>query len=86
MKNQVPSNNSKETLNIKAIGCSFIFMGILGALFGIGGILGIIKNLELEFFGIELNSQNGRVYWVIGCIVFSAIGYLIMRVKKQHNK
>ncbi len=87
MNDQEKSPPTDTKANIKGIGCSFIFMGLLGALFGIGGILGIINNLELEFFGIELNNQRGQIYWVIGCVAFSVIGVMLMRIdKKQPNK
>jgi hypothetical protein len=72
---------SEAKPDIQGIGCALIFMGIVGAIFGMAGMLGIIKNLELEFFGIELNSQRGRAYWVIGSIVSIVLGVFIFRKK-----
>ena len=83
MNDQKQNAQSDTKVNIKGIGCSFIFMGILGIIFGMGGILGIIENLELEFFGIELNSQRGRVFWIVGCAFFSVVGILLMRINKK---
>ena len=72
--------------DIQSIGCFLIFMGIVAASFGIGGMMGIIENLELEFFGIELNTQRGRALWVAGCLATIGFGILLAKIKKKPNK
>jgi hypothetical protein len=78
---------SEAKSDIQGIGCLLIFMGIVGAIFGMAGLFGIINNLELIFFGIDLNSQHERVYWIIGSFASICIGILLIRIKsKQPNK
>ncbi len=62
-----------------------LLMGALGGVFGMAGLLGIVENLELGFFGIELNSQRGRIYWVTGCLVSMGLGLVILKLKKNSS-
>ena len=68
---------------MQAIAVALLFMGAVGALFGVAGLLGIAENLELNFFAFELNDQRGRIYWVIGCLVSMGLGLAILQRNKQ---
>ena len=61
------------------VGCALLVMGVVGGAFGVAALLGISDRIELAFFGIELNDRKGRMLWVAGCIVFAAIGVLLLR-------
>lgn len=76
-------DSGDQNVNVKAIGCSFVFMGVIGGIFGMAGLLGIVGNVELEFFSIDLNDQRGRVYWIIGCVAFSMLGVYVMKLNKK---
>ena len=76
--------DSPETNSLgQAVAVALLFMGALGGVFGVAGLLGIVENLELKFFSIELNSQRGRIYWVIGCLVSMGLGLVILKLKKN---
>lgn len=82
----MPQSNpdSPETASLgQAVAVALLFMGAVGALFGVAGLLGIAENLELKFFSIELNDQRGRIYWVIGCLVSMGLGLAILKRKKR---
>ncbi len=56
MTPQRQPTRSNGICDIRSMGCLLVFVGIVGAMFGMAGMLGIIKNLELKFLGIELNN------------------------------
>ncbi len=68
----------------KSLGCLFVVMGSVCAAFGIAALLGIGNGIELEFFGIDLNSRSGRIWWVLGSLVAIGLGVLLFRAKNRH--
>ena len=64
----------------------FVCMGGIAAAFGLAGLSGFIPHLELEFFGIELNDQRGRIYWVLGSIGFILLGLILVRTKTKGSR
>jgi hypothetical protein len=83
---QTDQSSQEENHNpVQGIGCLLVFMGIMGATVGLLGLSGLVSNVELGFFGIELNDQAGRVYWVIGCVISILLGAFIAK-KSQGPK
>ena len=72
--------------DIRGIGCLLVCMGGIAAAFGLAGLLGLIPHLELEFFGIELNDQRGRIYWILGSIGFILLGLILVRKKEKDSR
>ena len=58
-------------------------MGIMGATVGLLGLSGLVNNVELGFFGIDLNDQVGRVYWVIGCVISILLGGFMVKKSRK---
>ena len=81
---QADQSSQEENYDpVQGIGCLLVFMGIMGATVGLLGLSGLVSNVELGFFGIELNDQAGRVSWVIGCVISIMLGGFM--VKKSRN-
>ena len=62
-----------------------VFVGVIGGAFGLAALLGINERVELEFFGIELNDQSGRVRWVAGSFVTVGAGVFLMRRSRRRS-
>lgn len=56
------------------VGCALFVLGPIGAAFGIAALVGVSGRIELESFEIGLNEPFGRLLWIAGCLVLSAIG------------
>jgi hypothetical protein len=54
-------------------------MGSVAAAFGLAALLGISDKIELEFFGIDLDSRLERIWWVLGSVVVIGIGVVLLR-------
>ncbi len=70
----------------RSIGCILVMMGSVATIFGVAALLGVspIKNeIELEFFGIEMNSRGGRILWVLGSLATAGVGVALFRAKKR---
>ncbi len=67
----------------KSAGCFLVVMGSVCAAFGMAALLGVSNSIELEFFGIDLNSRSGRIWWVLGSLVAIGLGVLLLRAKKR---
>jgi hypothetical protein len=78
-KQFVQTENDDNYNPVQGIGCALVFMGIIGAIFGLVALLGLVSNVELGFFGIDLNDQPGRIYWVFGCCMSIVLGVLLVR-------
>jgi hypothetical protein len=78
-KQFVQTENDDNYNPVQGIGCALVFMGIIAAVFGLVALLGLVSNVELSFFGIELNDQPGRIYWVLGCCMAIVLGVLVVR-------
>ena len=76
------ADSAGKSSTAAGIGCALLVMGVVGAAFGVAALLGISDKIELAFFGIELNDRKGRMLWVAGCIVFAAIGVLLLRKRR----
>ena len=75
----VQTENDDKYNPVQGIGCALVFMGIIGAVFGLVALSGLVSNVELGFFGIDLNDQPGRIYWVFGCCMAIVLGVLLVR-------
>lgn len=53
-------------------------MGLPGLAIGLIGLLGLSDRVELEFFGIELNSTPGRFVWVVGMVIAIVVGVVLL--------
>ncbi len=58
-------------------------MGSVFAAFGMAALLGVSNGIELEFFGIDLNSRSGRIWWVLGSLVTVGLGVLLFRANNR---
>ena len=67
----------------KSVGCLFVVMGSVFAAFGMAALLGVGNGIELEFFGIDLNSRSGRIWWVLGSLVAIGLGVLLFRARNR---
>ncbi len=67
----------------KSVGCLFVVMGSVFAAFGMAALLGVGNGIELEFFGIDLNSRSGRIWWVLGSLVTIGLGVLLFRANNR---
>jgi len=67
----------------KRVGCLFVVMGSVCAAFGMAALLGVSNGIELEFFGIDLNSRSGRIWWVLGSLVTIGLGVLLFRANNR---
>ncbi len=67
----------------KGMGCLLVVMGLVAAGFGVAALLGIADNIELHFFGIDLNSRSGRIWWVLGSLAAIGLGALLLRANKR---
>ncbi len=67
----------------KGMGCLFVVMGLVTAAFGVAALLGVADNIELNVFGIDLNSRSGRIWWVLGSLAAIGIGVLLLRANKR---
>ncbi len=67
----------------KRVGCLFVVMGSVFAAFGMAALLGVSNGIELEFFGIDLNSRSGRIWWVLGSLVTIGLGVLLFRANNR---
>ena len=57
--------------NFGTFGCALVAMGSIAAIAGVAAFLEISpvrSDIELEFFGIELNTPSGRLWWVLGSL------------------
>jgi hypothetical protein len=81
-----PPPPTEANADIRSIGCLLVCMGGIAAAFGLAGLLGFIPHLELEFFGIELNDQRGRIYSVLGSIGFILLGLILVRKKEKDSR
>ena len=75
----VQTENDDKYNPVQGIGCALVFMGIIGAVFGLVALSGLVSNVELGFFGIDLNDQPGRIYWLLGCCMAIVLGVLLVR-------
>jgi hypothetical protein len=78
-KQFVQTENDDNYNPVQGIGCALVFMGIIGAIFGLVALSGLVSNVELGFFGIDLNDLPGRIYWVLGCCMSIVLGVLLVR-------
>ncbi len=67
----------------KGMGCLLVGMGCVAAAFGVAALLGIADNIELQFFGIDLNDRGGRIWWVLGSLAAIGLGALLLRANKR---
>ena len=67
----------------KGMGCLLVAMGLVAAAFGVAALLGIADNIELNFFGIDLNDRSGRIWWVLGSLAAIGLGVLLLRANKR---
>ena len=67
----------------KRVGCLFVVMGSVFAAFGMAALLGVSNGIELAFFGIDLNSRSGRIWWVLGSLVTIGLGVLLFRANNR---
>ena len=67
----------------KGMGCLLVVIGLVAAAFGVAALLGIADNIELHFFGIDLNSRSGRIWWVLGSLAAIGLGVLLLRANKR---
>ncbi len=67
----------------KGMGCLLVAMGLVSAAFGVAALLGVAGNIELNVFGIDLNSRSGRIWWVLGSLVAIGIGVLLLHANKR---
>ena len=67
-------------------GLGLILLGF-GGFMSIPGILVItgLVAVELDFFGIEIDTQRERLVWTVGFIISAAIGYVILRKLKDND-
>jgi hypothetical protein len=77
-KQFVQTENDDNYNPVQGIGCALIFMGIIGTVFGLIALSGLVS-VELGFFGIALNDQLGRIYWVLGCCLALVLGVFLLR-------
>ena len=71
-----------------------LLRGLGWSLFGFGGLMiipGILSMtglfpLDLEFFGIDVDTQRERLVWTVGSIVSAVGGYALLRRLKGNDK
>ena len=73
----VPSHEIQDALGIKPSRLGYATLA--GAVFGLVALSGLVSNVELGFFGIDLNDQPGRIYWLLGCCMAIVLGVLFVR-------
>ena len=67
----------------KRLGCLLVVMGSVFGAFGLAALLGISKDIELEFFGIDVDSRSERLWWVLGSLAVIAVGLLLFRPRNR---
>ncbi len=67
----------------KGMGCLLAAMGLVTAAFGVAALLGVADNIELDVFGIDMNSRSGRIWWVLGSLAAIGLGVLLLRANKR---
>ena len=67
----------------KGMGCLLVAIGLVAAAFGVAALLGVADNIELQVFGIDLNSRSGRIWWVLGSLAAIGLGVLLLRANKH---
>ena len=60
-------------------------MGFMFAAFGLAGLTGLVSDVELSFFGIDLNNQPRRIYLIVGCVLAILLGIFLMRKKRSSD-
>ena len=78
-KQFVQTENDDDYNSVQGIGCAMIFMGLVCGVFALAGLTGLASHVELGFFGLEFNDQQGRTYWLIGCFLAIVLGALLVR-------
>ena len=71
--------------NLGTFGCALVALGSISAIAGVAALLGIspVRNdIELEFFGFEVNTPGERFWWVLGSLIALGIGVFLMRANK----
>ena len=68
-------------------GFGWILLGFGGFMI-IPGILAMTRlvALDLEFFGIEVDTQRERLAWTVGSIISAVGGYAILRKLKSNDE
>ncbi len=81
MDQEAPPNS-----NFGAIGCALVVMGLISAAAGVAALLGISpvrSDIELEFFGVEVDTPGERFWWILGSLIALGIGVFLMRANKR---
>ena len=77
---------TRPNSNLGAFGCVLVAMGLISAVAGVAALLGIspVRNdIELEFFGIEVDTPGERFWWVLGSLIALVVGVFLMRANKR---
>ena len=61
---------------VRATGWMLFAMGAVFASLGILSLAGLMS-VQIDFFGIDLQTKNDRVAWVIGWLVAALVGLLM---------
>lgn len=79
---QRPSTESK----LGAFGCLLIVMGSIFAVAGVAALWGlspVSSDIELEFFGIDMDTTPKRLWWVLGSLVAIVVGVILIRANSR---
>ena len=69
---------------LRVFGWLLLGMGIVLAIVGLLSISGIIQ-MNIDFFGIDLNSEKELINWLVGWVVAFVAG-LILLYLTRHSK
>lgn len=77
------SNDSSDVMRNLLLGIGWTLLGFGGCMIapGIIAMTGLTP-LELDFFGIEIDTQPERIAWTVGSIISAVGGYAILRKLK----
>ena len=68
--------------NLGTFGCVLVVMGSMCAIAGVAELFGISpvsSGIELDFFGIALDTPGERLWWILGSLIAVAIEVFLLR-------
>ena len=75
----VQTENEENYNPFQGMGCALIVMGLVCGGFALAGLFGLASHVDLGFFGLKFNDQQGRLVWLLGCCVAIVLGVYLVR-------